>query len=118
MQEKIGAVITGGDFQALGDLRTLARKGLHQTCGSASSLEYTHCRFWHPGTCSIVLYPMRFCCYGLKRCPHNEHTHTVLVASYTGSHLFDFHPCGWPSAPSFPATHRTFYRQQSLDSIP
>ena len=28
MQEKIGAVITGGDFQALGVLRTLAKKGI------------------------------------------------------------------------------------------
>ena len=28
MTEKIGAVITGGDFQALGAMRTLARKGI------------------------------------------------------------------------------------------
>ena len=28
MTEKIGAVITGGDFQALGALRTLARKNI------------------------------------------------------------------------------------------
>ena len=28
MQEKVGALITGGDFQALGVLRTLAKKDI------------------------------------------------------------------------------------------